>query len=190
MSRRIFPFGSADRKSAAALYLAVVEQARQSEFYADMGVPDTIDGRFDMILLHAFLLLRRLRSAGKQGHRLSQAIFDVMFADMDRNLREMGVGDLSVGKRVKKMVAAFYGRMAAYDSGLETDEADLGAALSRNLYGTSVPAPGQLEAMADYVRSQDVRLAAQEAAELLAGRVIYGDPPGAAAGPSGRPPVR
>ncbi len=177
MSSRIFPFGSSVERPAQALYLAVVEQARRSEFYRDSGVPDTIDGRFDMILLHAFLLLRRLRGTGKRGDRLAQALFDAMFADMDRNLREMGVGDLSVGKRVKKMVAAFYGRIAAYDSGLDTDEAALGAALGRNLYGTAAPAPGQLAAMVEYVRSQEGRLAAQDAVELLAGRVSYGDPP-------------
>ncbi len=187
MSSRIFPLGSAVGKPAQALYLAVVEQARQSAFYTDMGVPDTIDGRFDMILLHAFLLLRRLRGAGKRGDRLAQAIFDEMFADMDRNLREMGVGDLSVGRRVKKMVAAFYGRIAAYDSGLESDEAELSAALGRNLYGASAPASGQLEAMADYVRSQDDLLAAQDAADLLAGRVDYGKPPAAAGGRSETP---
>ncbi len=180
MSSRIFPFGSSAARPAESLYLAVVEQARRSEFYTEFGVPDTIDGRFDMILLHAFLLLRRLRGCGEQGDRLAQALFDAMFDDMDRNLREMGVGDLSVGKRVKKMVAAFYGRIAAYDSGLETGEAALRAALKRNLYGTAPPAPDQLAAMAGYVRSQEDRLAAQDAEELIAGRVGYGDPPGSA----------
>ncbi len=180
MSSRIFHFGSSAHRPGQALYLAVVEQARRPEFYTDFGVPDSIDGRFDMILLHAFLLLRRLRGCGKRGDRLAQALFDAMFADMDRNLREMGVGDLSVGKRVKKMVAAFYGRIAAYDSGLETGETALRAALSRNLYGTAMPAPDQLAAMAEYVRSQEDRLAAQDAGELLAGRVGYGDPPGSA----------
>lgn len=182
MSRRFFPFGSSAARPAEALYLAVVEQARRSEFYTEFGVPDTIDGRFDMILLHAYLLLRRLRGSGPRGDQLAQAVFDAMFADMDRNLREMGVGDLSVGKRVKKMVEAFYGRIAAYDSGLETDEAALCAALNRNIYGTFAPLPGQLAAMADYVRFQDGWLLAQRAGELLDGRLNYGDPPTIAAG--------
>ena len=118
-----------DPTSAVArrLYEAVVAQARQPVFFAEWEVPDTVDGRFEMVALHAHLLLRRLRDGGPAAD-LAQALFDVMFADMDASLREMGAGDLGVGRRVKQMATAFYGRMAAYDAGLASSETRAGAA--------------------------------------------------------------
>ncbi|WP_374466727.1 ubiquinol-cytochrome C chaperone family protein, partial [Ferrovibrio sp.] len=92
-----------------ALYRAIVAQSRQAGFYREHGVPDSLDGRFDMIVLHSFLVMRRLRRIGAAAEPLSQQLFDLMFADMDSNLREIGVGDLSVGKKVKAMAQAFYG---------------------------------------------------------------------------------
>lgn len=159
--------------AAMALYAALVVQARHPEFYTRLGVADTVDGRFDMVALHAFLVLRRLRRAGAAAAGLSQALFDIMFADMDQNLREMGVGDLGVGKKVKRMAEAFYGRVAAYDAGLDGDGAALEAALARNLYRGAVPDAGALAAMAAYMRRQDAALAGQDAAALLAGRVSF-----------------
>ena len=81
-------------QTARELYAGVVKQARQSLFYADYGVPDSLDGRFEMIALHAFLLLHRLKSDNPEAAALSQAVYDVFFADMDQCLREMGAGDL------------------------------------------------------------------------------------------------
>ena len=108
-----------------ALYNRVVEQARRPAFYTTCGVPDTLDGRFDMIVLHAFLLFHRLKLDHPRSADLSQSVFDLMFADMDRSLREMGAGDLGVGKKVKTMVRACYGRIAAYEAGLADDDASL-----------------------------------------------------------------
>lgn len=159
--------------AAMALYAAAVVQAREPAFYARLGVADSVDGRFDMVALHVFLLLRRLRKAGPEAAGLSQAIFDIMFADMDQNLREMGVGDLGVGKKVKRMAEAFYGRVAAYDAGLDGNAAALEAALARNLYRGAAPATPLLAAMAAYVRGQDQALAGQDAAALLAGRAVF-----------------
>jgi len=135
--------------SAHTLYSAAVMRAREPVFYLDFAVPDTLEGRFEMIAFHVFLILRRLKSApGEAGagnvpaadgnsdpcNVLGQALFDLMFADMDRNLREMGAGDLGVGRRVKAMAAAFYGRIKAYDAGLAAGEAALSAAIARNVF--------------------------------------------------------
>ena len=95
-------------RAGFALYTAAVAAARDPSFYATLLVPDTLDGRFDLVALHAFLLIHRLRSASRPD--LSQAVFDAMFSDMDNNLRELGVSDLRVGKRVRAMWEAFHGR--------------------------------------------------------------------------------
>lgn len=167
--------GKQPNPAAVALYRRIVEQSRQPDFYARHGVPDSLDGRFDMIVLHAFLVMRRLRAIGNEAaNQLSQELFDLLFADMDNNLREIGVGDLGVGKRVKKMAQAFYGRVEAYEAGLTaTDDAILTDALTRNLYGTTQPAlPNQL-AMAAYMRAAEAHLAAQSEAGIVAGNVDF-----------------
>jgi cytochrome b pre-mRNA-processing protein 3 len=167
-------------EAAAKLYVRVVEQARQPLFYLDLGVPDTPDGRFDMIALHAALLLRRLRRDRQRTEALSQAVFDLMFADMDQNLREMGVGDLAVGKRIKAMAQGFYGRLAAYDVGLAAPgEEVLADALARNVYRHRPPGEGDAAGLAAYMRRQAERLEAQPVEVLMAGEVVF-DPPAAA----------
>src|SRR5512144_834346 len=123
---------SGERAVADKLYRIIVEQSRLPVFYSELGVRDTPDGRYDMIIAHMILVLRRLKGAPSETRELAQALFDLMFADMDQNLREMGVGDLAVGKRVKNMAKAFYGRLAAYDAALCADDSSaLQAALSR-----------------------------------------------------------
>lgn len=164
-----------DRDPAAALYSAIVSQARRPVFYADLGVPDTVDGRFDMIALHAFLVLRRLR--GEPTADLAQDLFDVMFDDMDRNLREMGAGDLGVGRRVKTMAKAFYGRIAAYDHGLASGDGALGEALRRNLYRKAEPAARQLDALVAYVRREAAALERHDMRRLIAGDLAFGPAP-------------
>ena len=168
-----------DRNDVAhALYVALVGQARAPAFYSACAVPDSLDGRFDMIVLHAFLVMRRLGAEGEAGGALAQALFDVMFSDMDQNLRELGVGDLAVGRRVKTMARGFYGRVKAYDEGLaRPDDAALTAALRRNLYATAEPTPVQLAAMAGYLRQAAAALGAQDAGELMAGRPRFPAPP-------------
>ena len=168
------------RQAARKLYLGVVAQARDSVFYAEMGVPDTVDGRFDMIALHAWLVMRRLKSESAAA-RVSQALFDSLFDDMDRSLRESGAGDLGVGRRVKTMAKAFYGRLAAYDEGLAGDDDVLAAALGRNLYRGADPGAARLAAVAGYIRSEAAALEAQDLEDLLGGRVRFGPPPAAAA---------
>ncbi len=171
--------------AAQSLYRAVVEQARREEFYVGAGVPDTVDGRFDMVTLHAFLVLYRLKRDRGRTADLAQAMFDAMFADMRGNLREMGVGDVGMKRRIKAMVRAFYGRIAAYEEGLEGDDRTLGEALRRNLYRKTEPRPRDLVAMSGYMRRGAARLDAQDTAELLAGRITFEPPPGTTAGEKG-----
>ena len=163
------------QKPAEGLYLSLVAQSRQEQFYVGDGVPDTVDGRFDMICLHAFLVLRRLKAEQTpDAAELAQAVFDLMFQDMDRNLREMGVGDLSVGKHIKGMAKALYGRIAAYEDGVTAaDAGPLADALKRNLYRGTDPDPAQVEAMSSYVRAQAAALAGQPIVELMAGKVSF-----------------
>jgi cytochrome b pre-mRNA-processing protein 3 len=159
--------------------MTLVEQARRPPFYATLGVPDTVDGRFEMIALHMFLVLHRLKNESV-ADGFSQALFDTMFADMDRSLREMGVSDLSVGRHVKAMAQGLYGRMAAYEAGLAgSDDAALADALRRNVYGTLVTPP-DAGPLAGYIRANVAALGAQRLDELLAGRPRFTDPLGAA----------
>ncbi len=173
---------------ARRLYTALVEQARAEGFYARLGVPDTVDGRFDVITLHAFLVFNRIKRGDGSERELGQALFDVMFADMDRSLREMGVGDLSVGGKVKQMVFAFYGRMAAYESAFASDNEELGQALLRNIYRGRSPGKLELAELGDYVRAKAEILAAQNMSDIAAGQIEFGDPP--AAGNGGQAVIR
>jgi cytochrome b pre-mRNA-processing protein 3 len=165
------------QQAAERAYRRVVDQARQPGFFADIGVPDTIDGRFDLVCLHAFLFLHRLKGEPAPASQLAQRFFDAMFADFDRSLREMGTGDLSVGRQVKRMAQAFYGRIEALEGGLADGDGVLKAALARNLFGTVRPEEPSLEAMAGYVRREASRLGEQPLPRLLAGEVSFGDPP-------------
>jgi cytochrome b pre-mRNA-processing protein 3 len=120
------------RGTIETIYGMIVAQAREPLFYARLGVPDTVNGRFDMVLLHLWMVLRRLRSS-EGGAELSQALFDHFCGDMDDNLREMGVGDLTVPKRMRKFGEAFYGRAAAYDLALQAGAEPLAQALCKNI---------------------------------------------------------
>src|ERR1700742_22131 len=122
---------ASQRGTIEAIYGMIVTQAREPSFYRDFGVPDTVNGRFDLLLLHLWTVLRRFRSAD-DGAALSQALFDRFCEDMDANLREMGVGDLIVPKRMQAFGEAFYGRAAAYDAAFADDEA-LAQALCKNV---------------------------------------------------------
>ena len=117
--------------SVEPLYAAIVAAARQPRFYQEMAVPDTVDGRFDMIVLHMYIVLDRLKGSNED---LRQALTDRFFADMDSNLREMGVGDLSVAKKVRKMAEAYFGRMAAYTDAISKGETQLNEAIARNVF--------------------------------------------------------
>ena len=155
-----------------SVYEAIVAAARHPVFYADWGVADTLDGRFDMISLHGFLVLDRLKGV-EEGFR--QNLVDEFFRDMDRSLREMGVGDISVGKKVRKMAEVFYGRAAAYDHALAAGHGAVAAALERNVFADG-PAGDGAARLADYLVDQRRHLAAQETRAIAAGTVQFKEP--------------
>jgi cytochrome b pre-mRNA-processing protein 3 len=162
-----------------ALYGAIVAQARVPAFYLAFSVPDTPEGRFDLLVLHLALVCRRLgRAEGAEqaaARALSQGIFDMFCRDMDHNLREMGVGDLSVPKTMRKLGEAFYGRLEVYDRALASaDDADLAAALGRNVPGQAPVEAAQR--LAAYVRAAAARLEALPIAGFRNGKVSFPDP--------------
>lgn len=161
------------RPAVHAAYGAIVARARAPVFFAEWGVPDTLDGRYEVLSLHAFLVLNRLKADRDRTAHFAQALFDTMFADLDRGLREMGATDIGVGRHVKVMARGFYGRIVAYEQGLAGDDQMLRAALQRNLYGTAAPGDAQLAAAAGYLRRQVAALAAVPMARLLAGEVPF-----------------
>lgn len=173
------PFRRQPQAAAAKeLYRAIVLQARRPAFYLVCGVADTPDGRWDLIIAHAVLVLRRLRRSPDETRSLSQALFDLMFADMDQNLREMGVGDLAVGKRIKAMAKGFYGRLAAYDKALSDGDAGaMAATLRRNVYRNREPQDAQVALLAAYLQREAERLDAGALALLQAGELSFGAPP-------------
>jgi cytochrome b pre-mRNA-processing protein 3 len=120
------------RGTIEAIYGMIVTQAREPLFYRDLGVPDTVNGRFDLLVLHLWMVLSRLKSI-EGGNGLSQTLFDRFCDDMDANLREMGVGDLTVPKRMQAFGEAFYGRAAAYDLALTAGVEPLAQALCKNI---------------------------------------------------------
>ena len=141
-------------RRAAAHFTGLVAQSRKVDFYESLGVPDTLDGRFDLMVMHASLYLKRLRAAGREGRELAQAAFDNMFDNLDQSLREMGVGDVTLPKKVRAMVSAFYGRAAAYDNALaDTRPEPLADALVRNIYAGKAPDEAIVERLSAYLRS-------------------------------------
>lgn len=181
MFQRLFARRRRNEAIAYALYGAIVAQARQPALYADLNVPDTLDGRFDMIVLHAFLLFHRLKGEAADERRIGQDVFNIFLKDMDRSLREMGVSDIGVPKKMKKMAEAFYGRVAAYDSALSAgDRTALADALARNVFpdsGGEAPVPR----LAAYVEAAAAAMAAAPLEAILAGRIDFPAPASAEA---------
>lgn len=168
---------AAIESAADGLYREIVRQSRVVVFFTDYLVPDTPDGRFDLIALHAGLVLRRLRDEPQRTARLSQALFDRMFIDMDESLREMGVGDLSVGRYVKGLARNFYGRLKAYGDALDAgDAAMIQSALARNLYRQTEPSAAVLAAAAGYLQATAGQLRAWPIDELMAGNFAFEAP--------------
>ena len=159
-------------RAAFQLYGAAVAAARDPWLYATLGIPDTLDGRFDAIGLSVYLMIRRLTAEPEPGPALAQAVFDAMFLDMDTNLREMGVGDMSVGKRNRAMWEAFHGRSAAYASAWADSQA-LEAALARNLWRGETPPAGSAAALARFARAQSAHLAGKPLAALAQGAIHF-----------------
>jgi cytochrome b pre-mRNA-processing protein 3 len=138
----------------------IVAAARRPTLYEALGAPDRIDGRFELLTLHAGLVLRRLAALGGVADEVAQDLVNSLFTHFDDTLREIGYSDIGVAKRLKTMGSAFYGRNAAYALALDdSSHAELATALARNVYGaTDAEARPQAEWLADYIVSLDVAL--------------------------------
>jgi cytochrome b pre-mRNA-processing protein 3 len=176
--------------SVQGAYVSIVKQARRPELYAPGCAPDNFDGRFDMMALHVHLVLRRMRALGMGRSEVGQDLFDMFFKDMDQAMREAGVGDMGVGKKVQKMVEAFYGRATAYDGVLDAqgdnaqgdngpgenasiDISDIYDILSRNLYPDAAISPQQeagLRALTAYALALEAHLAGLTLDDILSGQ--------------------
>lgn len=165
-----------------AVYRSIVAQSRQPVFYAEWSVPDSVTGRFDMITLHMGLFFRRLRRSGQEAGDFSQALFDLFFKDMDRSLREMGVSDLGVPKKIQNMGNMFYGLLGKVNEAMDAgDEKALQDVLARNLFagagsqgGDRDAAPAQdVARLAAYLTAQSHHLATQDIKSLLAGSISW-----------------
>jgi cytochrome b pre-mRNA-processing protein 3 len=159
-------------RAAFQLYSAAVAAAREPYLYATLGVPDTLDGRFDAIGLYVYLTIRALGAAPEPGPVLAQAVFDAMFLDMDINLREMGVGDLSVGRRNRAMWEAFHGRSAAYAAAWNDPDV-LAVSLARNLWRGAEPPAGSAATLVRIAHAQAAHLAEQGLESLRQGEIHF-----------------
>jgi cytochrome b pre-mRNA-processing protein 3 len=164
------------RDVGRALYAAAVEQSRAPALYQAFGAPDTVEGRFEIYSLHVVLLLDRLRQAGPEAKAVSQALFDTYVKALDHALREMGVGDLSVGRKMRKLGEAFYGRAKSCQAAFDAlpDAGPLRDLLTRTVYAGADAA--QAPALADYLTGQRAHLAGQPLDRLLAGQVDWRRP--------------
>jgi cytochrome b pre-mRNA-processing protein 3 len=155
------------------LYESVVERARNPLFYTGFGVADTVEGRFELYSLHVILLLHRLKGAGVPAADTAQVLFDIFIGQLDHALREIGVGDLSVAKKMRKLGEAFYGRAKAYDAALDAESAaELEALIGRTVFEGAGEA-ARAEALAAYVRVVVAALAAEPLEAILEGRVDW-----------------
>lgn len=161
-------FSPNSKIQAHRLYVKITKQSRQPVFYADWGVADTIDGRFDVVLLHLYLILQRLEDPPQDEALMlfSRDLQEVFFTDMDRSLREMGVSDTGVGKRIKKMAEACYGRLTSYKkAGGELRQVQ--EALLRNVYREADVRPQDVAALADYTLRNIAHLKTVSAKDIM-----------------------
>jgi cytochrome b pre-mRNA-processing protein 3 len=164
---------SENRAIADGLYASIVAAARQTPFYSVWNVPDTPLGRFEMLALHMFLFQHRMRGETGASRDLAQVLIDEFFSDVDHSLRELGIGDMGIPKRMKKLARMFYGRTAAYADALERDDrAALAQALARNICPDAQSWPQSFD-LADYVVEAERVLAEQDSAAIRAGTISY-----------------
>lgn len=165
------------KAAGKALYASVVARARRPDLYLAFGAPDTVEGRFELYTLHTVLLLDRLRGQGGQASEVSQALFDTYLTSLDDALREMGVGDLSVGKKMRRLGEAFYGRVKSYEGAFASlpDAGPLEALLARTVFEGEPDATALAKSLAAYVAVERQAMAARRLEDLLAGELAWGD---------------
>jgi cytochrome b pre-mRNA-processing protein 3 len=168
---------SPQARIVAALYGTIVAQARAPAFYQVYGVPDTVNGRFEMIVLHLLILLHWLQSKGAATSGLGQELFDHFCSEMDGNLREMGVGDLAVPTNMRRIGEAFYGRQAAYEGPLSAGDANaLAEALGRTIFGLDDGTNADASRLAAYALEAVRMLATQGECQLGRPELAFPDP--------------
>lgn len=161
---------------AHRLYEVLVKHARLAVYYQKLDVPDTPEGRFEILALHVGLTVRRLFSLGPPGRQTGQELFDLMVADLDVNLRELGVGDLSVGKQVKRLAGQFYARLAALNEAFDDGRLEtLSPALATNVYGTTPSSPDQVASLVDILVALKEAMDDQSSDDLMEGRITLPD---------------
>ncbi|MFP4386662.1 MAG: ubiquinol-cytochrome C chaperone family protein [Alphaproteobacteria bacterium] len=157
--------------------------SRKEIFYTRAAVPDTFDGRFDLLLLHIFIILHILMAGtDRRSKAVSQAIFDRMFADMEQSLREIGIGDASIPRQVKRMMKAFNGRMHAYQEAIAQEQQGINATkktLMRNLYGTVTESPDQenMEIMNNFLQANIRDKSAHRVKKIMQGHIKFDNSP-------------
>ncbi|MBK68143.1 MAG: ubiquinol-cytochrome C chaperone [Rickettsiales bacterium] len=168
------------KNSAHSLYETIILQSRKPYFYQDYQVPDTVDGRFEVLIFHVFLVIERIKKEDKEkGYALNQELFDLVFRDMDQNLRQIGIGDVTVPKHIKKMAKAFYGRSVAYLDGLRglkdnNDPQKLYDAFDRNIFAKVKNVDKtSLEFFKDYLQMQKEYLEKKDYAEIEKGVISF-----------------
>ena len=163
-----------EQDAAHALYAAAVDQARSTPFYERFGVADTLDGRFELVTAHIFLILRRLKGAGDGvSGRVAQELTDITFRNFDGALREVGVGDLAIARKIRKLAENFYGRLGAYETAFEAENVTppLEEALARNVYETNDKTSST--ALASYLIEANEAVHSQSLEALQAGTVTF-----------------
>lgn len=167
-----FPFFKPRKDPVAALYGDIVAASRAPQAYRDFGVADTFEGRFERLALVTTLVLRRLQALPPPAAAIAQELVDRVFSGLDEGLRLAGVGDLSVGKKVKKLAQGFYGRAEAYTAALVAGEPALRDALSRNLLAGRMLPDAVAQGLLDEIAGLNARLEAASLEDLLAGGVL------------------
>jgi cytochrome b pre-mRNA-processing protein 3 len=166
------------RRAGLSLYEAIVAQARSEVFYRDHGVPDTVNGRFEMIVLHAVLVVARLQAEGEEGRELARGMLEAFVADVDDACRRLGIGDMGVPRHVKKATAAVLERGTIYRAAMAAPRSPVDDPLARavgaHAWGEPLPDdPAGRQALADYVRRAVASLDAQRGERIVAGAVSF-----------------
>jgi cytochrome b pre-mRNA-processing protein 3 len=169
---------SSSTTSPQQLYGTVMTQARLPEFFTDFGIPDTVMGRFDVLSLHIYLLARRFREEGSPiAMDLSQEVFDLYVYDVERALRELGIGDTSVPKKKKKMIRSFYGQIDDFDEAINTSDAKEISAKAELRYLSETENPNP-QILTSYILKTEAHLKDQPMKALLSGKVSWLSPEG------------
>lgn len=177
----LFKRKKANRALVAQQYAVITEAARSPAFYAEMGVPDTVLGRFEMISIHLLLYLRRTGSGAAAARGIAQDILDAFFEDVDHSIRELGIGDMGVPKRMKKLARMFYGRVRSYGDALDAgDDLALREALTRNIHPDHAGTAPSMQALADWMMQTARVLAETPEDKLAAGQLRFPAIPDAA----------